>query len=299
LMCENVIIDNIQVRNPSYAQNGDGLDLESCKNAIVVNSTFDVGDDGICIKSGKDEDGRNRGIATENVIIDNCTVFKGHGGFVVGSEMSGGVKNVSVSNSQFLGTDVGLRFKSRRGRGGVVENIYIRNINMFDILTEPLHFNLYYGGKSVVETLEDGDEVEVAEVIPEVDETTPTFKNIYIQDVVCASARKALYFYGLPEHMIENINVENYVVHSEVGGELLESKRINLKNIEIYPKEGPALTLRNTQDVHIEGLVTDAKAPVFDISGNRSSAITLTGDYQNEELLLRKDLDESVLKIKN
>ncbi|HLR50073.1 MAG TPA: glycoside hydrolase family 28 protein [Candidatus Sphingobacterium stercoripullorum] len=299
LMCENVIIDDIQVRNPSYAQNGDGLDLESCKNAIVVNSTFDVGDDGICIKSGKDEDGRNRGIATENVIIDNCTVFKGHGGFVVGSEMSGGVKNVSVSNSQFLGTDVGLRFKSRRGRGGVVENIYIRNINMFDILTEPLHFNLYYGGKSVVETLEDGDEVEVAEVIPEVDETTPTFKNIYIQDVVCASARKALYFYGLPEHMIENINVENYVVHSEVGGELLESKRINLKNIEIYPKEGPALTLRNTQDVHIEGLVTDAKAPVFDISGNRSSAITLTGDYQNEELLLRKDLDESVLKIKN
>lgn len=299
LMCENVIIDGIQVRNPSYAQNGDGLDLESCKNAIVVNSTFDVGDDGICIKSGKDEDGRNRGIATENVIIDNCTVFKGHGGFVVGSEMSGGVKNVSVSNSQFLGTDVGLRFKSRRGRGGVVENIYIRNINMFDILTEPLHFNLYYGGKSVVETLEDGDEVEVAEVIPEVDETTPTFKNIYIQDVVCASARKALYFYGLPEHMIENINVENYVVHSEVGGELLESKQINLKNIEIYPKEGPALTLRNTQDVHIEGLVTDAKSPVLDISGNRSSAITLTGDYQKEELLLRKDLAEDVLKIKN
>ena len=142
LMCENVIIEDVSVRNPGYAQNGDGLDLESCKNAIIINSTFDVGDDGICLKSGKDEDGRRRGRPCENVIVDNCTVFKGHGGFVVGSEMSGGVKNVLVSNCMFLGTDVGLRFKSRRGRGGVVENIYVRDVSMMDIPTEPLLFNL-------------------------------------------------------------------------------------------------------------------------------------------------------------
>lgn len=86
-----------------------------------MNSTFDVGDDGICLKSGKDEDGRRRARPCENVVVDGCTVFKGHGGFVVGSEMSGGVRNVSVSNCQFLGTDVGLRFKSKRGRGGIVE----------------------------------------------------------------------------------------------------------------------------------------------------------------------------------
>ena len=91
LMCENVLIEEVQVRNPSYAQNGDGLDLESCKNALIVNSTFDVGDDGICLKSGKDEDGRRRGRVCENVVVDGCTVFKGHGGFVVGSEMSGGL----------------------------------------------------------------------------------------------------------------------------------------------------------------------------------------------------------------
>ncbi|HRZ98167.1 MAG TPA: glycoside hydrolase family 28 protein, partial [Paludibacter sp.] len=97
LMCENVIVDGVFVRNPSFAQNGDGLDLESCKNALVINSTFDVGDDAICLKSGKDAEGRKRGRPTENVIVDNCTVFKGHGGFVVGSEMSGGVRNISVS----------------------------------------------------------------------------------------------------------------------------------------------------------------------------------------------------------
>ena len=94
LMCENILVEDVQVRNPAFAQNGDGIDLESCKNALIVNSSFDVGDDGICIKSGKGEDGRKRGIPCENVIVNGCTVFKGHGGFVVGSEMSGGVKNI-------------------------------------------------------------------------------------------------------------------------------------------------------------------------------------------------------------
>lgn len=88
LMCENVIVDKVVVRNPSYSQNGDGLDIESCRNVLVINSYFDVGDDAICIKSGKDEHGRRRARPTENVIVDNCKVFKGHGGFVVGSEMS-------------------------------------------------------------------------------------------------------------------------------------------------------------------------------------------------------------------
>lgn len=297
LMCENVILDGVQVRNPSYAQNGDGLDLESCKNAIIVNSTFDVGDDGICIKSGKDEDGRKRNLASENVIIDNCTVFKGHGGFVVGSEMSGGVKNILVSNCQFLGTDVGLRFKSRRGRGGVVENIFIRHISMFDIATEPLHFNLYYGGKSVVETLEDGDESKIVEEIPPVDETTPTFKNIYINDVVCASARRALYFYGLPEHMIDNINVENFVVHSKVGGELLESKKINFRNVAIYPEAGPALILRNVQDVRIEGLKTDVSSTVFQVSGRRSADIHIHGANTDAQIEKGRDLRTDVLNL--
>src|SRR5690554_6475131 len=137
LMCENVIVDGIIVRNPSYSQNGDGIDLESCVNSIIVNSLFDVGDDAICIKSGKDEDGRRRGRPTENLIVDNCKVFHGHGGFIVGSEMSGDVRNISVKNCQFLGTDVGLRFKSNRGRGGVVENIYISDIYMLILL--PTH----------------------------------------------------------------------------------------------------------------------------------------------------------------
>ena len=84
------------VINPWYSQNGDAIDLESCKNALIINSVFDAGDDAICIKSGKDEDGRRRGEPCQNVIVKNNTVLHGHGGFVVGSEMSGGVKNIYV-----------------------------------------------------------------------------------------------------------------------------------------------------------------------------------------------------------
>ena len=134
LLCENLIVDQVMVRNPAYAQNCDAIDVESCRNVLVINSSFDAGDDGICLKSGRDEQGRRRGRPTENVVVDGCTVFNGHGGFVVGSEMSGGVRNIWVNDCQFLGTDAGLRFKSCRGRGGVVENIYIRNISMADIL---------------------------------------------------------------------------------------------------------------------------------------------------------------------
>lgn len=297
LMCENVIIDGVQVRNPSYAQNGDGLDLESCKNTIVVNSTFDVGDDGICIKSGKDEDGRKRNRPTENLIVYNCTVFKGHGGFVVGSEMSGGVKNVYVSNCQFLGTDVGLRFKSSRGRGGTVENIHISNISMFDIATEPILFNLYYGGKSAVESLTDEDDIAYEEIFPPVDETTPVFRDIYIDRITCRNARRAMYFHGLPEQNIENIHIEDVIIHSEIGAELIDSKNITLKNIAIYSEEGPVLTMGNVQNVTINGLDTDPSIKtIFEIGGNRTEDIVIPSGYNKNQLVLGNNLPDNAVK---
>lgn len=275
LMCENVIIDNVFVRNPEYAQNGDGLDLESCKNSIVVNSIFDVGDDAICIKSGKDEDGRRRGIRTENLIVDNCKVFNGHGGFVVGSEMSGGVKNIVVRNCVFMGTDVGLRFKSTRGRGGVVENIYAENISMFNIATEPFLFDLYYMGKSAVEMLaEDGTPIPT--VIPEVDEKTPVFRNIYVKDLIARNARRAMFFNGLPEMNISNINVENAFITSKVGAELCESTDIQFNNVTVIPEKGPAILLYNVKNVDIKNFETakDLKT-VVKITGNQNKNIKL------------------------
>lgn len=257
LMCENVIVDGIYVKNPSYSQNGDGIDLESCVNSIVVNSTFDVGDDAICIKSGKDEDGRRRARPTVNLIVDNCKVFHGHGGFIVGSEMSGGVKNIAVKNCQFLGTDVGLRFKSTRGRGGIVENIYISDIYMFNIATESFLFDLFYGGKSASESLDDGDVTPKEEVYPPVDETTPVFRNIYVENIISRNARRALLFNGLPEMNIENIHLKNAFITSKIGAELSESKNIVFENVTVIPRKGPAYSLNNVKNFKSEKLAFD------------------------------------------
>ena len=289
LMCENLIVDNISVRNPGFSQNGDGIDIESCTNVIIVDSSFDVGDDAICIKSGKNEAGRRRGIPTSNVLIDNCKVFQGHGGFVVGSEMSGGAKNIVVANCQFLGTDVGLRFKSTRGRGGVVENIFIENINMFGIGTEALLVDLYYGGKSAVEVLEEGGDKKLKEVtIPEVDETTPAFKDIYIETLICRNARRAMYFNGLPEMNIENINVKNVSVTSKIGAELSESTSIRFENVAITPKQGPAFILTDVTNFEGKGLSYPANLKVaVQIGGNKTKDIKLPENIK-EEVILRK-----------
>lgn len=271
LMCENLIIDNIVVRNPSYAQNGDGLDIESCRNVIVVNSSFDVGDDAICIKSGKDEDGRRRARPTENVIVENCKVFKGHGGFVVGSEMSGGVRNVSVSNCQFMGTNIGLRFKSARGRGGVVENIYVDNINMFDMQHEPISFDLYYFTKKT-------------DKAPEADETTPAFRNINIRNIVAKNSNKAMFINGLPEMNISGIHLENVFITAKFGAELSEVENVRFENVAIYPETGSALHLNNVKNMLVSEMKYPAemKNPVV-INGERTENIRIRKPEENSQ----------------
>jgi len=282
LLCTNVIIDNITVRNPNFSQNGDGIDVESSKNVLIVNSSFDVGDDAICIKSGKDEEGRLRARPTENILVDNCKVFKGHGGFVVGSEMSGGVRNISVRNCQFLGTDVGLRFKSNRGRGGLVENIFISDIYMFDIVTDSFLFDLYYVGKSSSEILEDGDITPTVETIPPVTIETPSFRNIYITNIVSRNAHRAMFFNGLPEMNISNINVENTIITSRFGALICESDGIKFKNVQIIQQTGAALTLQNVKNFDLK----DFKYP-----DNMPEAVKIVGKSTNIQLpeTIRKD----------
>ena len=282
LMCENVTIEGLTVRNPWYSQNGDGLDLESCKNAIITDCSFDVGDDGICIKSGKDADGRKRGMPCENVIVNNCVVYHGHGGFVVGSEMSGGVKNISVSNCQFLGTDVGLRFKSTRGRGGVVENIFIKNIDMINIPTDALLFDLYYGGKSASEVLADGDEVKEEDVIPAVTEETPAFRNISISRINCQGARRAMYFNGLPEMNVENVTVNDCNITAQLGAEIVETTGATFKNVKITPTNGAALIIKNSKNILVDNFSCPEKEGALTISGEKTKNIQIKNSSQLE-----------------
>jgi len=254
LLCDAVTIKNVTILNPWYATNGDALDLDSCRNVTVSDSLMDAGDDAICIKSGKDEPARRRGRPCENISISNCTVLRGHGGVTIGSEMSGGVRNVRVSNCTFKGTDIGLRFKSKRGRGGVVDNVDISNITMADIRTEAISINMYYGPKNV----------DPHNPHP-VNDGTPVFRNIYIRNIACQSAKRAIEIRGLPEMPVQDVLLENVHIVADHGAILSDTKNIFLSHVRIEAKQGPALQCNNVSNIKMDNV--DGVSPPDPVSG--------------------------------
>ncbi|MBA0882325.1 glycoside hydrolase family 28 protein [Flavobacterium undicola] len=282
LMIEDLIVRNVSVRNPWFSQNGDGLDVESCKNVLVENSSFDVGDDAICIKSGKDKDGRDRKKPCENIIIRNNIVYHGHGGVTVGSEMSSGVKNMHVSNCSFMGTDVGLRFKSNRGRGGVVENIFISDIFMTDIPSQAISFDLYYGGKSIAETLEEGGTPVVNKMIP-VDEKTPQFKNIIIKNITIAGAAQAVFLQGLPEMNLENIEISNLKAKADKGFTIVDANGIKISNVSLDIKDSAIFDVYNVKNMSLKNIeFNSTSAKAVSINGEASDKIVLSSSANTD-----------------
>ncbi|ODT57443.1 MAG: polygalacturonase [Paludibacter sp. 47-17] len=212
--CENITIHGITINNPD-SPNTDGINPESCKNVRISDCHITVGDDCITIKSGRDAQGRSFGAPCENISITNCTMLAGHGGVVIGSEMSGGVRNITISNCIFDGTDRGIRFKSTRGRGGVVENISISNIVMRDIQREAIIFDLKYSK------------------MPEepVSDRTPVFRNIHISNVIATDVNIPVYIRGLEEAPISDISLTNVHVQSRQQPTFLNYERVKLNEV--------------------------------------------------------------------
>lgn len=279
LMCEDLTVSGIYVKNPWYAQNGDGIDVESCRNVLIENSTFDVGDDGICMKSGRDEEGRKRNAPTENVTINNCKVYHAHGGFVIGSEMSGGVRNVYVTNCSFIGTDVGLRFKTTRGRGGVVENIYASHINMRNISGDAIRFDMYYAAKDPVPLAGEKRAKPKEELLP-VTEGTPQFRNFYISNVYCNGASRALFIRGLPEMNIKQIHLDSVVLKTDKGMECIEADSIFLHNVKLIPAHTePVISLVNSKNILFDSVLTQEHIKSYmNITGASSKNIKITNN---------------------
>jgi hypothetical protein len=274
LMSQDLTVRNIFVKNPWYAQNGDGIDVESCKNVLIENSVFDVGDDALCMKSGRDAEGRKRAMPTENVIIRGCTVYAAHGGFVIGSEMSGGARNLHVSNCTFIGTDIGLRFKTTRGRGGIVENIFIKDIYMKDIPGEAILFDMYYMAKDPIAMA--GEKRELPKVeFKAVDETTPVFKNFYISNVYCNGAEKAIFVRGIPEMHVKDIVLENMVLQANKGIDVQEATGIVFKNITVLSDEtNPVVDVVQSDKLTFDNIkYKNASELLFRVSGDRSKDI--------------------------
>ena len=301
LMCEDLTVKNVYAKNPWYAQNGDGIDVESCKNVLIENSTFDVGDDGICIKSGRDEEGRKRGMPTENAIIRNCIVYHAHGGFVIGSEMSGGAKNIFVSDCSFIGTDVGLRFKTTRGRGGVVEKIYVNNIVMKDIVGEAILFDMYYMAKDPVPLAGENREAPKVEILP-VTEATPQFRDFHVKNIVCYGAAKAIFIRGLPEMNIKNIELENLVIQARKGVECEEATNISIKNLQLVTVEtNPLINILNSNNILFDTLLFDNAKVLVNVSGDRNSKIRfLQTDVSKAKVRITKteNISDSVIDLK-
>ena len=225
LYCTNFTMNNAVIKNKFSAQNGDGIDVESCQNVEIANTVFEVGDDGICIKSGKNKKARETKIPTKNVWIHDCKVFDAHGGFVVGSEMSRGVSNILVENCTFSGTDIGIRFKSALGRGGVVEDITIKDTNMINIIGEAMIFTMGY----VLKNIEDENEGEVTVEMEDV----PEFKNITVDNIRCNSAKIALKVDGLPQLPIHDITIKNSQISADKDFDLKKCNNIVLENTTI------------------------------------------------------------------
>ncbi len=219
LYCEHLTIKDVFIRNPWNAQNGDGLDLESCKYVEIVNTKFDVGDDAICMKSGKNAAARKIKVPTEYVTIRDCVVYHGHGGFVVGSEMSRGMKNIRVENCTFMGTDIGIRFKSTLGRGGVVEDIVLDGIKMIDIPKQAILFTMAYSGAS-----------DESEIIPE---DIPEFKNIVMKNITCQGCGQAIQVDGLKQLPIHDLYFEDVDIVARHGIRCEMAQDIHLKNVKI------------------------------------------------------------------
>jgi polygalacturonase len=233
--CENVKVHAVTIMNP-HSPNTDGINPESCKNVHISDCHITVGDDCITIKSGKDGPGRTMARPAENYTITNCTMLSGHGGVVIGSEMSGDVRKITISNCVFDGTDRGIRIKTARGRGGVVEEIRVSNIIMKNIREQAIVLDMKYT-KTVVEG---------------VSERTPRFRNIHFSNIT-GQVNQAGYLNGLEEMPIENISFNDINLDAKTGFSLQYSNKIEFHNVQVNTEVGPSLHANLVQDLTIDG----------------------------------------------
>lgn len=201
--CTNVTVRNVKIA--SHGPNNDGCDPDSCRDVLIENCVFDTGDDCIAIKSGRNRDGRRVAAPTENLIVRNCEMKDGHGGITIGSEMSGGVRNVFAENCKLNSPHLNeaFRFKTNAMRGGTIENVYIRNMEIGQIADAVLQidFNYEEGAKG-----------------PE----RPVVRNIDIRDVTSKQSKYALNVRGFANAPIRDIHLERCTLDNVASADVVE-----------------------------------------------------------------------------
>ena len=270
IFCTNVTVDRVSICNPADSPNTDGINPDSCSNVHISNCHIDVGDDCVTIKSGTQLEPDRRGRPCENITVTNCTMIHGHGGVVIGSETTGGIKNIVISNCVFQDTDRGLRFKSLRGRGGIIEDVRVTNIVMENVLC-PFVMNTYY----MYDPNASDDPADAYKPQP-VNEGTPIFRNVHFSNCTARNVRSAAGFiHGLPEMPINGVTFDNIRIEmtddpKNVGGQAAmvkwlkdtrsaglmcyNAEDIEFRNVRIERAAGPSLSVNHSRNISIDNV---------------------------------------------
>jgi polygalacturonase len=232
--CDGVNIRGVRIENPEDSPNTDGIDPESSRNVRISDSYISTGDDCIAIKSGRDAQGRKVGRPVENVTVTNCTMVRGHGGVSIGSEMAGGARRIAVSNCVFQDTERGIRIKTTRGRGNVVEDVRVTNIVVHDLKHEAVALDMFYTAAP-----------------PEpVSERTPHVRNVHVSGIT-GTARGAGVLLGLDEARLEDVSLTDIDVTADTGLVIRNADHVTLRSVHIRTQGGPAVTAENAGDLRL------------------------------------------------
>jgi hypothetical protein len=262
--CDRLIIRDVTV--DSHGMNNDAVDLDSCTNSLVERCFFTVGDDAVALKSGRDADGWRVGRPCENIVVRHIISVNGHGGVVIGSELSGGANNAYFHDIYFKDTITAIRIKSKIGRGGVVENIWFKDIVVTYLRERPAFWlDALYASHTVM---------------PATTQLTK-FRNIHVENLSSWGGQKSIEIGAYPEQPAENITLKNVFVSADQGMILENANGVMLTDVNILPNSGdgrdldPVVTIQNCEDVIISGArcFEDTQTYLL-VEGERSRGIT-------------------------
>lgn len=276
LYSENVVVHGITIETYPGIHTG-GIYLSSSSFVRISDCFIETGDDGIVIDAGKDADGLRVNRPTENVTITNCTVRRAHGAVTLGSATAGGFRNIVASNITCEGTQIGIRIKSRRGRGGFIENVRFDNWTMDNV------------GKAIQVTNYYAMEGEVYAGDTTVSNRTPSFRNIAISNITVNHAKEIININGLPEMPIEGLRITDLIGSGITGMNVSNTIDLELHNVRINVEKGSVFSVSNSKELVLDGVSTSkplANAPVIRIESSPGTIIRNSKAYPGTDIFL-------------
>ncbi len=265
--CDNVIIRRVKITTEGsygHTPNGDGVDPSSSKNVLIEYCEFDTGDDCVAIKSGRDKDGLRVGVPTENIIVRHCEGWRGHGGISIGSETSGGIRNVYASDCRFHGTERVVRIKTTRGRGGTIEHLWFHNLSADTIQQEVLGINMLYTGTRLP--------------TEKVTAATPRIRDLHFSNISCSYGKKAaIEIVGIPEMPVENVTFDSIAIVSAKGIACSDADMIKFADVSLRSSAGPIISILDCTKLSVDRMqIPVGSSALVYADGARTSDVSIS-----------------------